>query len=71
MRFRKLVLEEFDQLGSKQENAERIATAETAATQRAKAEVPVLPLLQELVVPFNEDFASTVIPASHPHSVSL
>ena len=50
MEFRNRVLREFDILTSSAEHAERVAAAEEEAAHRAAAEIPVLPLLQELVV---------------------
>ncbi|HEY4816735.1 MAG TPA: hypothetical protein VIH67_04850 [Candidatus Acidoferrum sp.] len=48
--FRNRVLREFDALASSAEHAERIAAAEEEATRRTAAEIPVLPVLHELVV---------------------
>ena len=50
MEFRNLVLREFDTLTNFTEHAERIAAAEEEAARRAAAEIPVFPVLHELVV---------------------
>lgn len=51
MRFRELVLEEFEQIVKSQEHAERIATADAEAARRAALVRPLRPLLEVLVVP--------------------
>lgn len=48
--FRNRVLHEFDKLSSVAEHAERIAWADEKAARLAAIEVPVLPLLHDLVV---------------------
>jgi len=50
LRFRTLVLEEFDQLATRPEYVERIARAEEDHRRHVAAEIPMVPLLQELVV---------------------
>ena len=51
VQFRNFVLREFDRITSAAKYAERIAAAEAEAARRAAAEIPVLPLLHELVRP--------------------
>ncbi len=53
LRFRHMVLYEFDSLVRSAANAERIAAAEAEAAERAAAEIPDLPVLHELVVSVN------------------
>jgi hypothetical protein len=53
--FRNRVLREFDALTRSAEHAERIAAAEEEAARRVAAEIPVLPLLHELVVRVETD----------------
>jgi len=50
MEFRNRVLREFDVLTSSAEHAARVAAAEGEAARRAAAEIPVLPLLHDLIV---------------------